>query len=1029
VILANPAGIFSNAASGWVIATNNGAFVLQTGGVINQGTMLASNGAALLLNGPVSGTGVFNAGAGATLGFGNGGSLNFATSVFFTGATLIVQGALTNSQAGDLNSVGTLVITNGSLFNASYGNLILGPNGGDVGALTIANAGSLAVTNTAGTATLVVGQSGKGVLTLNSGSSLAVNQLLVTNNTVTTTNSVFAFNGGRMTTSNAFLAANVVIASNATLNVNGTWNMLGGSNIVSGLSTSNGSPGLVVIGNAASGAAVTVGPGAVLSFNNPGALTTYSNVNLTIGSGVATGNGLTVNGGTVINAGVVIIGSGGAGSPGNSLTISNGGSFYSGNVILGNIGGATGNSYNIGGVGAGSTVSNGTITVGSIAGFNTMTVTNAQLTSSTLSVGSQSQASNNLVSVFANSTWNLQGGNVTVGGAGLQTSGNTLLIQGGVVTNGNTINVGSQSADNTLLVQGGGQLFAVALDLGQNAGASNNLVLIQSGGLVSVGASGITVGSGATGAASNVVVVNGGTLVSASSLQFGHIAGVNNDGMVISNGGTYFGGNTLVGQVSGSANNFYDIGGLGLASTVSNGTITVGDNAGAGSNSMTVTNAQLLSGALTIGSGGSNNTVAVLPGATWNLLGSSVTIGSAAAAGNTLTVNNGVVTNAGVVTVGSGAGAVNNSLTITNNGQLDATKLIVGNSNNSVVVSSGGLLEANTLSNFIGGVGNTINNSGGIYQFTTNTPAIVPNGFGNITITNGTISFRAIANADVYSDQGGTGHTLTNISFMGNNTFMLNAASNTTAGQTYTFDSVANTGQATNYQALVMVNGATAFRGGNLTIGSGGSFLASNTVATITGLFTNNGVAAVVNSTANFNNGVVNGGVFTLSGSTVLGAVSNLTLGTLQGIGLFSNSVVNAGTISPGWLSPGSLSITGNLTLAGSSLVLLGLAESNSFDQINVSGALSRNGTLTVTNLTGFTLAAGDSFQLLDFGSSSGSFVVTNLPSLPGGLQWDTLQLDSQGLLSVIVIPEPSTVVLVVVGMGLMMCIRARRRW
>src|SRR6185369_15803558 len=95
------------------------------------------------------------------------------------------------------------------------------------------------------------------------------------------------------------------------------------------------------------------------------------------------------------------------------------------------------------------------------------------------------------------------------------------------------------------------------------------------------------------------------------------------------------------------------------------------------------------------------------------------------------------------------------------------------------------------------------------------------------------------------------GHgALSGIAFAGANTFQLNSASNTTAGQTYTFQSVA--GNPSNYVNLALVNGSTAFRGGNLTIGSTGSLLISNTTATITGLFTNNGLTRVVSAGAAF---------------------------------------------------------------------------------------------------------------------------------------------------------------------------------
>jgi len=108
---------------------------------------------------------------------------------------------------------------------------------------------------------------------------------------------------------------------------------------------------------------------------------------------------------------------------------------------------------------------------------------------------------------------------------------------------------------------------------------------------------------------------------------------------------------------------------------------------------------------------------------------------------------------------------------------------------------------------------------------------------------------------------------------------MLNAASNTTAGQAYTFEAVA--GNPSNYVNLALVNGATAYRGGDLTIGATGSMLISvRTTASVTGLFTNQGQTKLVNTTATFASNVVNSGGLSLQSATLSGSVTNLVTGT-----------------------------------------------------------------------------------------------------------------------------------------------------
>ena len=67
---------------------------------------------------------------------------------------------------------------------------------------------------------------------------------------------------------------------------------------------------------------------------------------------------------------------------------------------------------------------------------------------------------------------------------------------------------------------------------------------------------------------------------------------------------------------------------------------------------------------------------------------------------------------------------------------------------------------------------------------------------------------------------------------------------------------------------------------------------------------------------------------------------------------------------------------------------------------MHVTGDLSLAGTLAVS-LVGFTPSAGQSFDILDWGSLSGTFASISLPALPG-LAWDMSQLYSTGVLAVV---------------------------
>jgi hypothetical protein len=75
------------------------------------------------------------------------------------------------------------------------------------------------------------------------------------------------------------------------------------------------------------------------------------------------------------------------------------------------------------------------------------------------------------------------------------------------------------------------------------------------------------------------------------------------------------------------------------------------------------------------------------------------------------------------------------------------------------------------------------------------------------------------------------------------------------------------------------------------------------------------------------------------------------------------------------------------------------------FDVLDIGGMATLNGSLTVSLAAGFMPAAGDSFDILDWGTRTGMFANLNLPQIPG-LLWDTSALYTNGTL-VVVAPLP----------------------
>jgi len=127
--------------------------------------------------------------------------------------------------------------------------------------------------------------------------------------------------------------------------------------------------------------------------------------------------------------------------------------------------------------------------------------------------------------------------------------------------------------------------------------------------------------------------------------------------------------------------------------------------------------------------------------------------------------------------------------------------------------------------------------------------------------------------------------------------------------------------------------------------------------------------------------------------------------------------------------------VTGNLTLQSTSILLMelgGLVGGVSYDSIGVSGIMTVNGALSVILINGFSPVSGASFNLFEAASFTGSFTSVALPTLPGGLAWNTTALASTGVISVTgsAIPEPATYAAWAgaVALGLAVWWRRRRR-
>jgi len=172
---------------------------------------------------------------------------------------------------------------------------------------------------------------------------------------------------------------------------------------------------------------------------------------------------------------------------------------------------------------------------------------------------------------------------------------------------------------------------------------------------------------------------------------------------------------------------------------------------------------------------------------------------------------------------------------------------------------------------------------------------------------------------------------------------------------------------------------------GGLTIDSG-----TNTIGVAQTLIGNGGLTKVGSGTLNLN------GVNTYAGATLVNA------GTLGGNGTIAGpvSVAAAATLSPG-TSIGTLTINNTLSLAGTSTTVIEVSKNaGTSDLVTGVTTLTYGGTLVLQNLGGV-LAVGDTFNVFDATTFSGSFgsVVSVTPGQV--VTWDTSKLNVDGTVKV----------------------------
>jgi hypothetical protein len=898
--------------------TGTGATTLvDAGNTAGANALLKISGAA---PGILTGTYQVDAYAGsAAVEWGSGGITSIGNGSSSAG-DVTLSGSLAYMETGATNSNSALK----SLTTiASDGELQMqdGVSVTTTGALTVASGGYLGVDN---------GGSGGSSLTLggsltNSGTMQVGNYYMTSPSTVKVTGTYTGTGGtvlvdaGNTTGANALL--NITGAAPGTLTGTYQVDAYAGSAAIEW-----GSGGIASIGNGSASAGDVILSGS-LAYMETGA--TNSNSALKSLTTIASDGELQLeNGAAVSTTGALTVASGGQlyvdASDGGGSSLSVGGSLTnSGNMVIGNY-----YTTSASAVGVGKSLVNNSTGIIDVVGANNAAV------NAVLSVTGPSLSNSGTINLEGNSLGAAEleiAGNVALSGTGKVVLSNiaTNIITGtattDTLTNSSTIE-GSGTIENIGIVNSGTILAnqSTALIIAPSSLGLNNTGTLS----VSTGDT-MQIGTASGGALTNFsgTTLTGGTYTVGGTLQFGAP-------------GTSIVTDAANITLSGAGAQIIDFGGnnvlTNLATIASGSSFSLGTLYG----TFTTTGSFTNHGTLSVGAG--DKFIVDLTDNLTNFSGTTLTGGTYKITG-TLQFK--------------GANIVTNDASITLTGA------------NSKITGTGG---ANGLANF------AVNDAGASFSLGSGRSFTTAGNFTN----NGLLSLAAGDTFDVNGNLTNfSGTTLTGGAYNVGGTLQFNGADIVTNAANITLSST--TGKIVNQSAANALLGFNTNTGaftlsGNASLSTtGGSFTNAGTVTVSTGsTFTVGGSSYNYTQTA---------GTTTVNGTLAGASTGSLALngGNLYGTGTLDYGVVDTATITPGTsaTSTGELQVNGTYAQnSGGALdvTIGGTTAGTKFDQLNVSGTASLNGTLNITLASGYTPAIGNTFDILNATSVSGNFSTIN---------------------------------------------------
>jgi len=411
-------------------------------------------------------------------------------------------------------------------------------------------------------------------------------------------------------------------------------------------------------------------------------------------------------------------------------------------------------------------------------------------------------------------------------------------------------------------------------------------------------------------------------------------------------------------------------------------------------------------------------------------------VGSTIGNGGLVVVNSGTIKGGELHDIFMPATLDVQNVTDTNTGTIEAAIIGAGTA---VINNSGGLIENSEIENVVIN-GGTISGTGGLYSATINNASFKGGGTfgssGSTTISGGSSATTLqVANGSSLTLAGAFTNTgKIELEASGSATQLL-ISGNITLSGTISLSNDSNNviqGAATGREVLTnkgTVEGAGNIGNGFMGLVNTGTILANQSTALTvdpsaagfsnTGKLTVNG-GSTLNITGPANSFTDTGTVKILSGGTLaMGSNLNYTQtkgsttvdGTLSVAGLNSINILagnlfgNKGALDgnfslsgTGVLNPGDgVKEIGDLTIDGtysqgskSSLTidLGGTTADTGYSVLNITDAASLSGKLVVDLVNSFTPTVGDSFDILNYSSETGTFSTTTLPKLTGGDTW-----------------------------------------